>query len=148
MTNYDRPISFRLSKDAREALERAKLPGESLNLCAQRLLMIALGVDSSVDKNVDNTVDSVYNSVDITTDEDLIDRLTPAISAQVQAQVESRLGDLVTDLIGANLPVILGEFIEQNDALALLNKLRSYPKFKKLDLKDVELIFSLLRGDS
>lgn len=144
----DKPVSFRAPKDVREALEAARLPGESLNLCALRYTVIGLVSDSKIDKSVYSVYNSKHIAVDTTTDEDLIDRLTPAISAQVQAQVESRLGDLVTDLIGANLPVILGEFIEQNDALALLNKLRSYPKFKKLDLKDVELIFSLLRGDS
>lgn len=43
MTNV---VSFRLSEDELELLKSHQLPGESLNLAAKRLMMVALGAKS------------------------------------------------------------------------------------------------------
>lgn len=104
-------IQFRLKDDAREALQALALPGESLNICAQRLVMELLRASTSVDgvnKNptgVDRVVDNSREVVDSAVDEEsLIERLTPAIAESVRAEIESRLGDLVNNLIDKNLP--------------------------------------------
>lgn len=107
-------IQFRLKDEARQALEALALPGESLNICAQRLLMEALEVSTPVDRQstnaiaVDSVVDKSNQSVGNTVDrESLIEELTPAIAKQVRTEIESRLGDLVNNLIDKNLPVAL-----------------------------------------
>lgn len=107
-------IQFRLKDDARQALEALALPGESLNICAQRLLMQALEMSTAVDRQltdavaVDKTVDKLNQPVDNTVDkESLIEELTPAITKQVRTQIEAGLGDLVNDLIDKNLPIAL-----------------------------------------
>ncbi|MBD2039258.1 hypothetical protein [Microcoleus sp. FACHB-672] len=109
-------IQFRLKVDARQALEALALPGESLSICAQRLVIEALQMSTdvdrankkatSVDKNVDNRRKVVDSAVD---EESLIERLIPAIAESVRAEIESRLGDLVNNLIDKNLPAALDE---------------------------------------
>lgn len=147
-------VSFRLNDEDCQIFEALLLPGETLNQCIRRIALNAVKpsvdktVDMDVNQPVDKSVDNVYNSVDTINDEVLVERLASIISSQVQAEIEAHLGDLVNNLIDANLPVALGNFIAEHDALALLNRLREYPKFKKLNVKDVEVILSLLRGDS